>query len=87
MRAEETVVFPSRISISWITAQSMTIVAALRRSETMKKNAKLVLSKETLRALTQEQLPAVNGRAAGGTVTTSFDPYCFYTVDSYYRCP
>ena len=29
----------------------------------MKKNAKLVLSKETLRALTQEQLPEVNGRS------------------------
>jgi hypothetical protein len=69
-----------------MTAQSMTIVAALRRSRTMKKNAKLVLSKETLRALTQEQLLEVNGRA-GGTVTTSLDPYCFYTVNSYYRCP
>jgi len=53
----------------------------------MKKNTKLVLSKETLRALTQEQLPKINGRAPSGTVTTSFDPYCFYTVDSYYRCP
>lgn len=52
----------------------------------MKKNAKLVLSKETLRALTQEQLPEVNGRA-GGTVKTSLDPDCFYTVPSYYKCP
>ena len=87
MRAEDPVVFASQISISWITAQSMTIVAALWRSKTMKKNAKLVLSKETLRALAQEQLPEVNGGAPSGTVTTSFDPYCFYTVDSYYRCP
>ena len=69
-----------------MTAQSMMIVAALRRSKTMKKNTKLVLSKETLRALTQEQLPEVNGRA-GGTVKTSLDPDCFYTVPSYYRCP
>jgi hypothetical protein len=86
VRAEDPVGFASQISISWITAQSMTIVAALRRSKTMKKNAKLVLSKETLRALTQEQLPKVNGRAPSGTVTTSFDPDCFYTVDSYYQC-
>jgi len=64
----------------------MTIVAALWRSETVKKNTKLVLSKETLRGLTQEQLPKVNGRVPGGTVTTSFDPDCFYTVNSYYRC-
>jgi hypothetical protein len=68
-----------------MTAQSMTIGAALRRSKTMKKNAKLVLSKETLRALTQEQLPEINGGA--GTVTTSLDPDCFYTVNSYFRCP
>jgi len=53
----------------------------------MKKNAKLVLSKETLRALTQEQLPEVHGGATKGTVTTSLDPDCFYTTPSYYKCP
>lgn len=70
-----------------MTAQSMTIVADLRRSKAMKKNAKLVLSKETLRALTQEQLPEVHGGATKGTVTTSLDPDCFYTTPSYYKCP
>jgi hypothetical protein len=34
----------------------------LWRSKAMKKNAKLVLSKETLRALTQEQLPGVRDK-------------------------
>jgi len=53
----------------------------------MKKNAKLVLSKETLRVLTQDQLPEVHGRVAGGMVTTSFDPECFYTTPSYFKCP
>ena len=53
----------------------------------MKKNAKLALSKETLRALTQDQLPKVHGREAGGMVTTSLDPDCFYTTPSYRKCP
>ena len=53
----------------------------------MKKNAKLVLSKETLRALTQDQLPEVHGRAGGGTFKTTLDPDCFYTTPSYYKCP
>jgi hypothetical protein len=81
------VVFSSRISLSWMAAQSMTVVPALRRSKTMKRKGKLVLSKETLRALTQEQLSEINGRAATGTVTTTLDPDCYYTVNSYYRCP
>jgi hypothetical protein len=75
-------------------AQSMTVVAALRRSKTMKRNMKrtmkrkekLVLSKETLRALTQEQLSEINGRAEG-TVTNSIDIDCFTTVNSFFRCP
>jgi hypothetical protein len=43
----------------------------------VKRKTKLVLSKETLRALTQEQLLKVEG----GAVTTdlSFTPKCFYT--------
>jgi hypothetical protein len=43
----------------------------------MKRNAKLVLSKETLRALTQEQLPRVDGGAVATDL--SFTPQCFYT--------
>lgn len=42
----------------------------------MKKTGKLVLSKETLRALTQERLSEANG---GLPRTTSFDPNCFYS--------
>lgn len=54
----------------------------------MKIMPKLVLSKETLRGLTPAQLPEYFGGAPrNGTVTTSLDPDCFYTVDSYYRCP
>jgi hypothetical protein len=53
----------------------------------MKRNAKLVLSKETLRALTQGQLPEINGGKPSGTVTTTFDPDCFYTTPSYFQCP
>jgi hypothetical protein len=55
----------------------MTVVAALWRSKTMKKNAKLVLSKETLRALTQGQLPKVDGGVE--PTDLSFTPKCFYT--------
>lgn len=52
----------------------------------MKKNSKLVLSKETLRALTQEQLPGVNGGAASSSAT-SYDPACFYSEATWCRCP
>jgi hypothetical protein len=65
----------------------MTVVAALREIETMKRKAQLVLAKETLRALTQRQMPEINGGLATGTVKTSLDPNCFYTVPSYFQCP
>jgi len=65
----------------------MTVVAALREIETMKRKAQLVLSKETLRALTQGQLPGINGGAKTGTVTTTLDPLCFYTEPSFNQCP
>jgi hypothetical protein len=45
----------------------------------MKRKAKLVLSKDTLRVLTQGQISEVNG---GAPITTSFDPYCFYSEAS-----
>ena len=48
----------------------------------MKKKVKLVLSKETLRALTQEQLPEVNG----GALKTSLDPRCFYSDETFCLC-
>ena len=59
----------------------MRVVAAQRRSKTMKrtKTGKLVLSKETLRALTQGQLSEANG---GKPWTTSLDPMCYYTDSS-----
>jgi len=65
----------------------MTIVAALQEIEAMKRKAHLVLSKETLRALTQGQLPGINGGAKKGTVTTTLDPFCFYTEPSFNQCP
>jgi len=45
----------------------------------MKRKAKLVLSKETLRVLTQAQMSEVDG---GLPRTTSLDPYCFYSEAS-----
>ncbi len=53
----------------------------------MKRKAQLVLSKETLQALTQRQMPEMNGGLATGTVTTTLDPDCFYTTPSYRKCP
>ncbi len=71
-----------------MSARSMTVVAAFGKSKTMKRKAQqLVLSKETLRALTQRQMPEINGRLATGTVTTTIDPDCFYTTPSYFKCP
>ena len=62
----------------------MRVGAALRRSKTMKRKAKLVLAKETLRTLTQGQLPEVNG---GARWTTSIDIGCENTDNSFCRCP
>ena len=42
----------------------------------MKKNRKLVLAKETLRALTPAQASEVPG---GVAFTSTFDPQCYYT--------
>ena len=42
----------------------------------MKRKTKLVLSKETVRVLTQGQLSEVDG---GAPRTSSFDPFCYYT--------
>ncbi len=44
----------------------------------MKKKAKLVLAKETLRVLTQRQASAVDG----GLPRLTLDPQCFYSEAS-----
>ncbi len=54
----------------------------------MKKKAQqLVLAKETLRALTPDQQPAIQAGKPSGTVTTTLDPLCFYTEPSFNQCP
>ncbi len=65
----------------------MTVVVAFQEIETMKRKVQLVLSKETLRALTPSQLPEINGGVRPGTITTTLDPNCFHTDPSYNACP
>ncbi len=52
-----------------------------------KRKMQLTLSKETVRALSENELSQLQAGKPGGTVTTTLDPDCFYTTPSYYHCP